>query len=29
MKILRNCGINVAESVADIGSLMKELMNKK
>ena len=27
MRILRECGINVAESVADIGTLMKELMN--
>ncbi len=27
MRILRECGVKVAESVADIGMLMKELMN--
>ena len=27
MRILRECGVKVAESVADIGVLMKELMN--
>ena len=27
MRILRECGVEVAESVADIGMLMKELMN--
>ena len=27
MRILRECGVKVAESVADIGTLMKELMN--
>ena len=27
MRILRECGVKVAESVADIGILMKELMN--
>ena len=27
MRILRECGVEVAESVADIGTLMKELMN--
>ena len=27
MRILRECGVKVAESVADIGALMKELMN--
>ena len=27
MRILRECGLEVAESVADIGTLMKELMN--
>ena len=27
MRILGECGIEIAESVADIGSLMKKLMN--
>ena len=27
MRILGECGVKVAESVADIGQLMKELMN--
>ena len=27
MKVLSDCGISVSESVADIGSIMKSLMN--
>ena len=29
VKVLKECGISVSESVADIGSIMKSLMNKK
>ena len=29
IKVLKECGISVSESVADIGSIMKSLMNKK
>ena len=27
IKVLKECGISVSESVADIGSIMKSLMN--
>ena len=27
VKVLKECGISVSESVADIGSIMKSLMN--